>query len=82
MKKENHRPIRRKKRHMKYTETIEKCLRQGPNGVRVTFLRGENDAKDGWERADGNQQERRSPKQAEETQVWGGEEKPTGPCAG
>src|SRR5882757_669608 len=28
MKKENHRPIRRKKRHMKYTETIEKCLKE------------------------------------------------------
>src|SRR5437773_405862 len=26
--KENHRPIQRKKRHMKYTETIEKCLKE------------------------------------------------------
>src|SRR6516164_3845231 len=26
--KENHQPIRRKKRHMKYTEAIEKCLKE------------------------------------------------------
>ncbi len=49
--------------------------------VRVTFLRGEDDAKDDWERAEGNEGEQRNKKQAQEEQVWVGEEKPTGRCA-
>ena len=53
-------------------------LEQKGKGVRVTFLRGADDAKDGWERADGNKGKQRNKKQAQEEQVWVWEEKPTG----
>lgn len=54
---------------IQYNRNTMKRVEGRSKSVRVTFLRGADDAKDGWERVERNQKGQRKRKEAEEGQI-------------